>query len=521
MLRSSAHIASSKGMVKVPNLVGLTRTQARAAILASGLKIQDENYTNTYDNVLHEQTLSQYPSHNTLVDYETSVSFNYYNYIQYTPTTTSPTSTGGGSTTTYAYFAFCSGANLSTSGTSAVQSGQDVTSTCLTLKSQYGNPAGWNCGSSSNTSPTINCATYTPTPTPTPTPTTTSTTSSTPTTSFTATNFCSESYVTSNQFNDYTPGQFGCTYGAKVTNWYDECGNLVDTLFISCLSAPPTTTSTTTSTTTTSTCPSSPTGLSEGVCWGCGYYWDGGYCRATAPTTTTTTCVPTSGAYRPNFFDCPSFFEYYNDCTGASLGCVPPTPTTPTTTTPTTTTSTTNTCPPSPSGLTQGECWSCGYYWNGGSCVSVTPTTTTTSATCTPVSGAIRTTSSCASSLEYYDTCTGAAISCYEAPPTTSTTTTTTTTTSSTPAFNFVSAFGFTPFGFTPFSFTPYTNFSFTPFSFVPFGFTPVAAFSFIPYGNFSFTPVSAFNFVSFSFTPVAPFSFTPFSFTPTSRGPL
>ncbi len=390
MLGSLPNIASAKGMVRVPNLIGLTKTQAQAAILGSGLKILNELTTSTYDLVLNEQTLSQNPSQNTLVDYETGVSFNYYSYIPYTPTpTTSPTSTGGGGgTTNYAYFAYCSGTNMVTSGVSVISSGEDVTSTCLTLKSQNGNPAGWVCGSASNPSPSINCVTYTPTP---------STTSST------------------------TP-------------------------------------SPTPSTTTTGTCPSSPLGqgLFEGLCWACGFYW-AGQCLPSAPTTTTTSCVPTNGATRLNY-TCPSLLEYYNDCTGVSLGCIPQTPTTPTTTT---TTTTTSTCPSSPSGLTEGECWACGYYWAGQCLTSAPPSTTTTSVACTPVAGATRFKDGCASSLEYYDTCTGSSQGCVP------------------------STFSFSPFGFV----VPYSNFSFT-----PFGFTPTAFGFVVPYSNFSFSP--------FGFTP-------------------
>lgn len=374
-------------MVRVPNLVGLTKTQAEAAILGSGLKIGTSSTTSTYDLVLNEQAHSQDISHSTLVDYETEISFNYYSYIPYTPTpTTSSTGGSGGGTTGYAYFAYCSGTNMVTSGVSVISSGEDLTSTCLALKSQNGNPAGWVCGSSSNPSPSINCVTYTPTPTSTPT----------------------------------------------------------------------TTPTPTTTTTTTGTCPSSPEGMGlfEGECWACGFYW-AGQCLSSAPTTTTTTCVPTSGATRLNY-TCPSLLEYYNDCTGASLGCVPQTPTTPTTTT-------TSTCPASPSGLTEGECWACGYYWSGYCYASapVTTTTTTTVVACTPVAGATRFKDSCASSLEYYDTCTNNSQGCVP------------------------STFSFTPFGFV----VPYSNFSFT-----PFGFTPTA-FGFVaPYSNFSFSP--------FGFTP-------------------
>ena len=58
-------------------------------------------------------------------------------------------------------------------------------------------------------------------------------------------------------------------------------------------------------------------------------------------------------------------------------------------------------------------------------------------------------------------------------------------------------------YSFTPYSFTPY---SFTPYSFTPYSFTPMT-YSFTPY---SFTP---YSFTPYSFTP---YSFTPYSFTPT-----
>ena len=77
-----------------------------------------------------------------------------------------------------------------------------------------------------------------------------------------------------------------------------------------------------------------------------------------------------------------------------------------------------------------------------------------------------------------------------------------------------VVAYSFTPYSFTPYAFTP--TYAFTPmtYSFTPYSFTPVA-YSFTPY---SFTPMT-YSFTPYSFTPTA-YSFTPtYAFTPTSSG--
>jgi len=66
--------------VTVPNLYGLTRTQAQSILSALGL-IYSESSTNTSDLVLDNTVASQDSSHNSTVLIGTSVPFSYYYYI--------------------------------------------------------------------------------------------------------------------------------------------------------------------------------------------------------------------------------------------------------------------------------------------------------------------------------------------------------------------------------------------------------------------------------------------------------
>lgn len=79
MLGIGGKFASSKGMVKVPDLVGLSRAAAKAALSDAGLKFGTESsVSNDLGSSYNGDVSSQTPTANTLVEYETVVSFNYY-----------------------------------------------------------------------------------------------------------------------------------------------------------------------------------------------------------------------------------------------------------------------------------------------------------------------------------------------------------------------------------------------------------------------------------------------------------
>lgn len=69
--------AQSKGMVKVPNLIGLSKTQAEANISAAGLNIGSETTITTDVQSDNNKVSTQVQSADSLVDYETSVDFTY------------------------------------------------------------------------------------------------------------------------------------------------------------------------------------------------------------------------------------------------------------------------------------------------------------------------------------------------------------------------------------------------------------------------------------------------------------
>jgi hypothetical protein len=73
--------AASKGMVAVPNLIGLLNTAAQTAIANSGLTFSSSSTTNTGDSGLANKVASQTPTAGTLANYESSVSFVYYTYV--------------------------------------------------------------------------------------------------------------------------------------------------------------------------------------------------------------------------------------------------------------------------------------------------------------------------------------------------------------------------------------------------------------------------------------------------------
>ena len=82
--------SSLKGMVKVPNLSGLTRTTATQSIVDNGLVAVETGSTTTADDTLNQKIASQTPPLDTLVDYETNVSYTYY-LFSFTPYSFTPT----------------------------------------------------------------------------------------------------------------------------------------------------------------------------------------------------------------------------------------------------------------------------------------------------------------------------------------------------------------------------------------------------------------------------------------------
>ena len=82
--------SSLKGMVKVPNLSGLTRTTATQSIVDNGLVAVETGSTTTADDTLNQKIASQTPPIDTLVDYETNVSYTYY-LFSFTPYSFTPT----------------------------------------------------------------------------------------------------------------------------------------------------------------------------------------------------------------------------------------------------------------------------------------------------------------------------------------------------------------------------------------------------------------------------------------------
>jgi len=67
--------AGSKGMGKIPNLIGLNKNQARQALQDAGFNYGNENEEIQSDESLTNKVKSQGRPHNDLVDYETSVDY--------------------------------------------------------------------------------------------------------------------------------------------------------------------------------------------------------------------------------------------------------------------------------------------------------------------------------------------------------------------------------------------------------------------------------------------------------------
>jgi hypothetical protein len=88
MLGIIARFGSSKGMVRIPNLSGLTTSQATAAIQNSGLTFSGSSTSTTSSSSLGDKVFAQSISAGTLVEYETSISFQSYVYVPYVPVVT-------------------------------------------------------------------------------------------------------------------------------------------------------------------------------------------------------------------------------------------------------------------------------------------------------------------------------------------------------------------------------------------------------------------------------------------------
>lgn len=97
MLGIGGKFASSKGMVKMPDLSGLTRADAKTAIANAGLKFGTESSsTNNSGSSFNGDVKTQSIAADTLVEYESTVSFTYYGTyvppVYLVSTTTSSTS---------------------------------------------------------------------------------------------------------------------------------------------------------------------------------------------------------------------------------------------------------------------------------------------------------------------------------------------------------------------------------------------------------------------------------------------
>ena len=88
MLGFVARFGSSKGMVSVPNLSGLTTAAAISAIQNAGLKFNGSSTSTTSSSSLGDTVFSQSISSGDLVEYEAAISFGNYVYVPYVPTVT-------------------------------------------------------------------------------------------------------------------------------------------------------------------------------------------------------------------------------------------------------------------------------------------------------------------------------------------------------------------------------------------------------------------------------------------------
>lgn len=79
MLGIGGKFASSKGMVAVPDLSGLTRQQAKDAISSAGLRFGSETeISNSSGSSSDGKATNQSIAAGTLIDYESTISFQYF-----------------------------------------------------------------------------------------------------------------------------------------------------------------------------------------------------------------------------------------------------------------------------------------------------------------------------------------------------------------------------------------------------------------------------------------------------------
>ncbi len=170
--------SSLKGMVKVPNLSGLTRTTASQSIIENGLLPVETGSTDTADDTLNQKIASQTPVFDTLVDYETNVSYTYYNFsftpYSFTPYSFTPYSFTPSPPYTFTpqpvvtnYYGYCSSSDTPVGPIA-------TSSTCAqALAAQEASlgypPSGWVCGTTeaSGTPSCVPTPVYSFTPTPT------------------------------------------------------------------------------------------------------------------------------------------------------------------------------------------------------------------------------------------------------------------------------------------------------------------------------------------------------------------
>jgi len=97
MLGIGGKFASSKGMVAMPNLSNLSRSQAIAAIQQAGLSLGNASPSSTSNISEDQRVSSQQIAGGVLLDYETAVSFSFLSYVA-PPVPQGPTVTGTSST---------------------------------------------------------------------------------------------------------------------------------------------------------------------------------------------------------------------------------------------------------------------------------------------------------------------------------------------------------------------------------------------------------------------------------------
>lgn len=82
MLGIGGRFVGAKGMVAVPNLSGLSRSEAQAAITNAGLVFSESTSpVDTTTSSLNDKVSGQSVGATTLVDYESTISYSYYRYV--------------------------------------------------------------------------------------------------------------------------------------------------------------------------------------------------------------------------------------------------------------------------------------------------------------------------------------------------------------------------------------------------------------------------------------------------------